>query len=108
MKRVLTILTLFMASAAHSMMIMNKGDWSKLTKGEQVGYVIAAIDSTYFVLSSDENEKTRRRTIAICIQGMDTDDFIGIIDMRYQDLENYGSPPWFQLDKGLERVCGVT
>ena len=92
---------------ANATMILDKGGWSELSNQAQMGYVIAVVDSNVFVLGDDEAEESHKQKIRDCIQGMSTDDFIRIIDMRYEELENYPQPPWWQLAQGLEQVCGV-
>lgn len=88
-------------------MILNKGAWTAMSEAAQTSYVIAVIDSQVFVLGEDKAEESHRQKIPDRIEGMNSDDFISIIDMRYRELESYRSSPWFQLDKGLEQVCGV-
>lgn len=107
MKNRVVILVLgLLALKAHATLIMDKGGWAELSKQAQIGYVIAVIDSHVFAYDDDKGEEVKQK-IRDCIVGMDTDDFVRVIDMRYEELENYRSPPWWQLQKGLEQVCGV-
>jgi hypothetical protein len=108
MKNRVVILVLgLLALKAHATMVLDKGGWSELSKQAQMGYVIASIDMHFFRVDGNKTENEYKKQIRDCIVGMDTDDFVRVIDMRYEELENYRSPPWWQLQKGLEQVCGV-
>ena len=96
-----------LALNANATIILDKGGWAELSNQAQMGYVIAVIDSHVFVVGDDETEESHKQQIRDCIQEMNTDDFIRIIDMRYEELENYRKPPWWQLEQGLEQVCGI-
>lgn len=106
-KQAIACAFLAVALNASATMIQDKGGWAELSHGAQMGYVIAVIDSNYFVWGDDEAENSHKQKIRDCIQGMNTEDFIRIIDMRYEELENYRKPPWSQLKQGLEQVCGI-
>ena len=105
--RVIMLVLGLLALKAHATLIMDKGGWSELSKQAQMGYVIAVIDSHVFALDDDKAEEDDKQKIRDCLGGMDTDDLLRIIDMRYVELENYRAPPWHQLNKGREHVCGV-
>ena len=108
MKRLTCLITLmFIGPSLQATMIMDKGTWTDLSHSAQMGYVIAYIDSSYYVVEEEHALNVKKQKIRDCIQGMDTDDFIEIIDMRYNDLENYRRPPWSQLNRGILEICGV-
>ena len=106
-KQAIACAFLVLALNARATMILDKGGWVELSHEAQMGYVIGLIDSSVFVVGDEEAENSHKQKIRNCIQGMNTDDFIRIIDMRYEELENYRKPPWWQLEQGLEQVCGV-
>ena len=101
------ILFALLALNANATMVLDKGGWTELSNQAQMGYVIAWVDSNLYVVASEETERSYKQKIRDCIQGMNTNDFIRIIDMRYEELENYRKPPWWQLEQGLEQVCGI-
>ena len=107
MMRLLLTLLLLASLPAHSTMIMDKGDWSGLSRSAQMGYVIAVIDTRYYVVSKDRTEGLANAKVRSCIEGMNTDDFIAIINTQYNDLEKYKRPAWAVLETGINKVCGL-
>ena len=104
-----TSLLLLLASLpAQAIMIVDKGDWSGLGRSAQMGYVIAVIDTRYYVVSRNSVEDLAKAKVRNCIGGMNTDDFIEIINTQYKDLENYRKPAWVLLATGIEKVCGLS
>ena len=103
----LTLLLLLVSVSAQSTMIMDKGDWSGLSRSAQMGYVIAVIDTRYYVVSEDRTEGLANAKVRSCIEGMNTDDFIAIINTQYDDLEKYKRPAWWVLETGINKVCGL-
>ena len=103
----LTLLLLLASVSAQSTTIVDKGDWSGLSSSAQMGYVVAVIDTRYYVVSKDRTEGFANAKVRSCIEGMNTNDFIAIINTQYDDLENYKIPAWFVLETGLNKVCGL-
>ena len=98
---------MFISVNAQALMVEDKKAWSDLSVSEQTGYVIAFIDSYYFVVTGGEEFHDDHPKIRVCIDGMTTDEFIDIINVRYTDLKNYRSPPFFQLEVGIREMCGL-
>jgi len=103
----LTLLLLLASVSAPSTTIVDKGDWSGLSRSAQMGYVIAVIDTRYYVVSKDSTEDFANAKVRNCIEGMNTDDIIEIINSQYDDLENYKTPAWVILVTSLNKVCGL-
>jgi len=107
-KLILVASLLLLASLpAQSTMILDKGNWSGLSRAAQMGYVIAVIDTSFYVVSGNRTEDIANASVRSCIEGMNTDDFIAIINTQYDDLENYRKPAWAVLVTGLNKVCGL-
>lgn len=102
------LVLMFMAPTIQATMIKDAGAWGDLPQSLKTGYVIAFIDSHYFVVSGNFEVDVDNPKIRECIEGMDTDDFIEIINIRYNDLENYRAPPWSQLNRGIREMCGLS
>ena len=85
MKRLTCLITLmFIGSSLQATMIMDKGTWTDLSHSAQMGYVVAYIDSyVYGVDPRDKELAEKKRQLHECVRRMDTNDFIEIIDMRY-------------------------
>lgn len=108
MKRIACLITLmFVGSNIHATMILDKGAWTDLSHSAQMGYVIAYIDSSYYVVEKEHALNVEKQKVRDCIEGMDTDDFIEIINIRYNDLENYRKPPYWNLNQGFLEICGL-
>ena len=108
-KPLLAILLLLplVADLSHAGFIDDKGDWSSMSRSQQTGYVIAAMDSFYYSIGDDTAEELEKEAVRPCLVGMSSDDFINIVNMRYEDLQNYRKPPWSHLRAGLKEVCNV-
>ena len=109
MKRITSMITLMLISSnIHATIILDKGAWTELGHLAQMGYVIAYIDSSYYVVEKEHALNVKKQKIRDCIEGMNTDDFIEIINIRYNDLENYRKPPYWNLNQGFLEMCGLT
>ena len=107
MIRLLLTLLLLASLPAHSTMVSDKGYWSGLSGSAQMGYVIAVIDTRFYVVSGNRTEDIANAKVRSCIEGMNTDDFIAIINTQYDDLENYKKPAWWVLVTGINKVCSL-
>jgi len=109
MKHLACLLTLMCLGAnTQATMILDKSAWADLGYSAQMGYVIAYIDSSYYVVQKEPALNVKKQKIRDCIEGMDTDDFIEIINIRYNDLENFRKPPYWNLNQGILEICGLT
>ena len=107
MTRLLLTLLLLVSISVQAMMIQDKGDWLDLSRSAQMGYVLAVIDMRFYVVAKNDAEDIANYKVRSCIEGMNTNDFIAIINTQYDDLENYKIPAWFVLETGLNKVCGL-
>ena len=73
MKRLTCLITLmFIGPSLQATMIMDKGTWTDLSHSAQMGYVIAYIDSSYYVAEKEHALNVKKQKIRDCIQGMES------------------------------------